>query len=43
MDSIVDVEDGKKELVCNVKRLARLSVCLVDFDEGGVIIQNSLK
>jgi len=41
--SIADIEDGKKELVHDVHRLALLSVCLVDSNEGCVIIQNSLK
>jgi len=43
MGSVTHVEDGKKELVCDVHRLARLGVHLVDFNEGVVIIQNGSK
>jgi len=40
MDSVADVEDGKKELLHDVHRFARLGVCLVDSNEGCVVIHN---
>src|SRR5688572_1489441 len=40
MSSVSHVEDGKKELVCDVHRLARLGVRLVDSSDGSVTIQN---
>ncbi|WMV14241.1 hypothetical protein MTR67_007626 [Solanum verrucosum] len=43
MGSVAYVEDGKKELVRDVHRFTQLGVCLVDFNEGGVIVQNGLK
>ncbi|WMV37269.1 hypothetical protein MTR67_030654 [Solanum verrucosum] len=43
MNSVAHIEDGKKELVHDVHRLAQLGVCLVDSNEGGVIVQNGSK
>ncbi|WMV49597.1 hypothetical protein MTR67_042982 [Solanum verrucosum] len=40
MDSVAHVDDGKKELVCDVHRLTRLVVHLVDSNEDGVNVQN---
>ncbi|WMV09654.1 hypothetical protein MTR67_003039 [Solanum verrucosum] len=38
MGNITHVKDGKKELVRDVHRLARLGVHLIDSSEGGVIV-----
>lgn len=43
MSSVAHIDDGKKELVCVIHRLVRLGVHLVYSDEGGFIVQNSLK
>ncbi|WMV14114.1 hypothetical protein MTR67_007499 [Solanum verrucosum] len=40
MGSIAHIEDGKKELVRVVHRLARLGVKLFDSTKGGVMVQN---
>ncbi|WMV08741.1 hypothetical protein MTR67_002126 [Solanum verrucosum] len=40
MESIGHVEEYKRELVCDVHRLARLGVLLVDSNEGGLYVQN---
>lgn len=40
MGSVFYVEDGKKELACGVRRLSLLGMCLVDSNEGKVIVQN---
>ncbi|WMV54661.1 hypothetical protein MTR67_048046 [Solanum verrucosum] len=40
MGIITNIEDGKKELVRDFHRLARLVVDLVDSNEGSVIVQN---
>ncbi|WMV08365.1 hypothetical protein MTR67_001750 [Solanum verrucosum] len=42
MGSIAHVGDDKKELVCDVHRLARLCICLVDSNEGSVVVHNGL-
>ncbi|WMV08830.1 hypothetical protein MTR67_002215, partial [Solanum verrucosum] len=34
------IEDDKKELVREVQRFARFGVCLVDSQDGRVIVQN---
>ncbi|WMV50499.1 hypothetical protein MTR67_043884, partial [Solanum verrucosum] len=43
MDSVAHVEEGKKELVCDVHRLDRLGVWLVNSNEGGVMVHNGLE
>ncbi|PHT65782.1 Photosystem I chlorophyll a apoprotein A1 [Capsicum annuum] len=43
MDSVSFVEDSKKKLAQEVYQLARLSVRLVDTDEGDIWVQSSLK
>ena len=40
MNSVSHVEDEKKELVCEVHRLDRLGVRLVDSSDGSVTISN---
>uniref|UniRef100_M1BW27 Gag-pol polyprotein n=1 Tax=Solanum tuberosum TaxID=4113 RepID=M1BW27_SOLTU len=41
MGSVAHVEDEKKELVCDVHRLAQLGVQLVDSTKGGVVVHHS--
>ncbi|WMV46713.1 hypothetical protein MTR67_040098 [Solanum verrucosum] len=43
MASVVHVEDGKKDLVCDAHRLAWLGVHLDECNEGGMIVQNGSK
>ncbi|WMV24300.1 hypothetical protein MTR67_017685 [Solanum verrucosum] len=43
MGSIAHIEEGKKELVRDVHRLARLGVHLVDSTKGGVMVHNGSK
>ncbi|WMV59070.1 hypothetical protein MTR67_052455 [Solanum verrucosum] len=43
MISIAHIEYSKKELVRDLYRLAHLGVCLVHFEEGGIIVRNSLE
>ncbi|WMV46729.1 hypothetical protein MTR67_040114 [Solanum verrucosum] len=40
MGGVSYIEDGKKDLVRDVHRLTRLCVCLIDSNEGGVIVPN---
>ena len=40
MGSVSHIKSDKKELVRNVHRLARLCICLVDSNEGGVTVHN---
>ena len=40
MGSVFHIEDGKKELVRDVHRLARMGVRLLDSTKGGVVVQN---
>ncbi|WMV50610.1 hypothetical protein MTR67_043995, partial [Solanum verrucosum] len=40
MSSVSHIENGKKELVCDIHRLDRLGVFLVDSEDSGIIIQN---
>lgn len=41
MSSIVHIEDGKKKLVWDFHRLARLGVHLIKYKYGGIIVQSS--
>jgi len=43
MGSVTHVDDGKKELACDVHRLEKLGVRLVDSNEGGMVVQNGLE
>ncbi|WMV37367.1 hypothetical protein MTR67_030752 [Solanum verrucosum] len=43
MSSVAHFEDCKKTLFCYVHRLARLGICLVDSEDGGIIVQNGSK
>lgn len=43
MGSFAHIKDKKKELVCEVHRLTRLGVLLVDSTEGSVMVQNCLE
>jgi len=40
MGNVAHIEDEKKELVRDVRRLARLGVQLVDSTKGGVLVHN---
>jgi len=40
MGSVTHIEDEKKELVCDVHRLARLGIQLVDSTKGGLMVHN---
>ncbi|WMV50442.1 hypothetical protein MTR67_043827 [Solanum verrucosum] len=40
MHSVAHIEDDKKKLVCDVHILSYLGVCMVDLEDGGVIVQN---
>ncbi|WMV20070.1 hypothetical protein MTR67_013455 [Solanum verrucosum] len=41
MGSVTHIEDEKKELVCDVHRLARLGMQVVDSTKGRVMIHHS--
>ncbi|WMV07794.1 hypothetical protein MTR67_001179 [Solanum verrucosum] len=41
MGSVAHVEDEKKELVCDVHRLARLGVQVVDSPKGGFTVHHN--
>lgn len=43
MRSVAHAEDEKKELVHDVQSLARLGVYLMNYKDGGVIVQNDSK
>ncbi|KAH0777836.1 hypothetical protein KY290_009247 [Solanum tuberosum] len=40
MGSVVHIDDDKKELVCDIHRLAQLGVQLLDSTKGGVMVHN---
>ena len=43
MGSLSHVEEGKKEMVKDIHRLANLGVRLLDFEDGGVIVHELAK
>ena len=43
MGSLAHVEEGKRELVKDVHHLANIEVCLLDFKNGGVMVQEVVR
>ncbi|WMV49641.1 hypothetical protein MTR67_043026 [Solanum verrucosum] len=43
MNSVSHIEDDKKEIVCDLHMFVHLGVSLIDFKNGGVIVQNGSK
>jgi len=40
MNRVSHIEDDKKEIVCDLHMFVHLGVSLIDFKDGGVIVQN---